>query len=143
MYRSTDYSIVQNRCIASGGVISFYDDAYDSSVLQLVTPTDDWMRDGYACYPEPPYDNTFNVRYNYSECYDAIIMPSVESVKERTLDCDSDTCFGYHPFGTDTRYWIFKYPPADSTDTWLSNTLSSSLGYYICPGIYSMYYLKF
>ena len=84
---------------ASGGVISFYDDAYDSSVLQLVTPTDDWTRDGYACYPEPPYDNTFNVRYNYSECYDAIIMPSVESVKERTLDCDSDTCFGYHPFG--------------------------------------------
>jgi hypothetical protein len=104
-----DYTFV------SGGVISFYDDAYDSSVLQT-SGTSDWTRDGYACYPEPPYDSTFDVRYNYSECYDAIIPPSTESVKERTLQCASgaENCFGCHPFGTDIRYWIFQYPPLNS-----------------------------
>ena len=33
---------------------------------------------GYSCYPEPPYDNTFNVRYNSSECFDYARAPSAE-----------------------------------------------------------------
>ncbi|MDC1215571.1 hypothetical protein N8152_01955 [bacterium] len=88
-----DYAFV------SGGVISFYDDAYDSSVLQKTNAaTDDWKRDEYACYPEPPYDNTYNLNYNFSECFDgAIIMaPSEESVKTLFL---ASTSFVYYPFG--------------------------------------------
>ena len=37
------------------GVVSFYDVAYASSVLQKTNQaTEDWKRDGYSCYPEPP-----------------------------------------------------------------------------------------
>ena len=67
------------------GAVSFYDVAYASSVLQKTNQaTDDWKRDGYSCYPESPYDNTFNVRYNHSECFDAMMVPSVDSVLEST-----------------------------------------------------------
>jgi hypothetical protein len=75
-----DYTFV------SGGVISFYDDAYDSSVLQKTNAaTDDWKRDGYACYPEPPYDNTYNLRYNFSECALAFLPPSSDTIDLETL----------------------------------------------------------
>ena len=51
------------------GVISFYDDRYSSSVLQKTNQaSEDWKRNGYSCYPEPPYDNTYNLNYNVSEC---------------------------------------------------------------------------
>jgi len=43
--------------------------------------TEDWKRDGYSCYPEPPYDNTFNVRFNASECTAALLSPSEDTVK--------------------------------------------------------------
>jgi hypothetical protein len=63
------------------GAVSFYDIAYDSSVLQKTNQvTNDWKRDGYSCYPEPPYDNTFNLNYNVSECVPAVLPPSSETV---------------------------------------------------------------
>ena len=50
---------------ANKGVVSFYDTRYDSSVLQLATNA--WERDGYSCFPEPPYQGRmYNVPYNYS-----------------------------------------------------------------------------
>ena len=89
----------------SGGVISFYDEAYDSSILQKTNAaTDDWKRDGYACYPEPPYDNTYNLNYNFSECFPAVLPPSSETV---SLDTFYDISVvgqvdraKYNPFGT-------------------------------------------
>jgi hypothetical protein len=97
----------------SDGVISFYDDAYDSSILQKTNAaTDDWKRDGYACYPEPPYDNSFNVRYNYSECYDAIKEPSVHTI-DGDLKCVTMgvefTCFSYYPFGIEAEYYGYSH----------------------------------
>ena len=78
---------------ASGGVISFYDDAYASSVLQKTTQaTDDWKREGYSCYPEPPYDNTYNLNYNASECVGAILPPSEATIfieRESSCLCDA------------------------------------------------------
>ena len=64
--------------------ISFYDEAYADSVVQNTNQaTDDWKRDGYSCYPEPPYDNTYNLNYNFSECRTELEFrpPSVESVQ--------------------------------------------------------------
>ena len=82
---------------ASGGVISFYDDAYASSVLQKTTQaTDDWKRDGYSCYPEPPYDNTFNVRYNSTECLNAVLAPSADTISLDTNN-ENKACGLYHP----------------------------------------------
>ena len=85
--------------------VSFYDVAYASSVLQKTNQaTEDWKRDGYSCYPESPYDNTFKVRYNHSECFDVIKVPSVDSVLEATCHWDgvTYTCFKYYPFGSGT-----------------------------------------
>ncbi|ACO68233.1 hypothetical protein MICPUN_65031 [Micromonas commoda] len=77
------------------GVISFYDDRYASSVLQKTNQAaNDWKRDGYSCYPEPPYDNTFNVRYNSSECAAAVLPPSELTVVSKK----------YFPFGTSAPY---------------------------------------
>ena len=105
----------------SGGVISFYDEAYDSSILQKTNAaTDDWKRDGYSCYPEPPYDNTFNVRYNSSECAAAVLPPSELTVVSKK----------YFPFGTSA-----PYPCASATTPTVYSRLSiqhlkqCSLGY--------------
>ena len=67
---------------ANKGVVSFYDTRYDSSVLQLATNA--WQRDGYSCFPKPPYQGrTYNVPYNYTECFDEILEPSSETVSMR------------------------------------------------------------
>ncbi len=83
------------------GVISFYDIAYATSVLQKTNQaTEDWKRDGYSCYPEPPYDNTFNVRFNASECFESIVPPSEESVIESTSE-GYEGHFLFRPFGSE------------------------------------------
>ena len=93
---------------ASGGVISFYDDVYASSVLQKTTQaTDDWKRDGYSCYPEPPYDNTYNLKYNVSECPAAVLPPSSDTISLESVNVVAHMAVGprfyigakYHPFG--------------------------------------------
>ena len=64
---------------ANKGVVSFYDTRYDASVLQLATNA--WESEGYSCFPEPPYQGrTYNVPYNYTECFDEILEPSSETV---------------------------------------------------------------
>jgi len=70
-----DYTFV------SGGTISFYDVAYESSVLQKTSQgTSDWEREGYSCYPEPPYANVLDVSYNSSECRENIQPPSEDNI---------------------------------------------------------------
>ena len=80
--------------------VSFYDVAYASSVLQKTNQaTEDWKRDGYSCYPEPPYDNTYNLNYNVSECKTDLVFPSPsEQTIQTTLDIDGDTLTTYIPF---------------------------------------------
>ena len=86
------------------GVVSFYDVAYASSVLQKTNQaTDDWKRDGYSCYPEPPYDNTYNLNYNVSECALAVLPPSSETVQIVLIDLGYDYYATYHPFGLGNR----------------------------------------
>lgn len=78
---------------ANKGELSFYDARYDSSVLQLATNA--WERDGYSCFPEPPYQGrTYNVPYNYTECFDEILEPASETVREDGLGS-----YKYFPFG--------------------------------------------
>jgi len=73
------------------GVVSVYDIAYATSVLQKTTQaTEDWKRDGYSCYPEPPYDNDYKLGYNVSECADVFLSPSSETILQGL----------YFPFGT-------------------------------------------
>ena len=37
--------------------------------------------EGYSCFPEPPYQGrTYNVPYNYTECFDEILEPSSQTV---------------------------------------------------------------
>ena len=49
-------------------------------MLQLATNA--WEREGYSCFPEPPYQGrTYNVPYNYTECFDEILEPSSETVQ--------------------------------------------------------------
>ncbi|ACO68251.1 hypothetical protein MICPUN_64982 [Micromonas commoda] len=87
------------------GVISFYDERYASSVLQKTNQaSEDWKRDGYSCYPEPPYDNTYNLNYNYTECFDAVKVPGEDSVTSTTSSSDS---FAYYPFGTDNLEYAY------------------------------------
>ena len=80
---------------ADKGVVSFYDTHYDSSVLQLATNA--WQRDGYSCFPEPPYQGRFySVPYNYTECFDEILEPSSETVQAYPYQLHS---YYYFPFG--------------------------------------------
>ncbi|ACO68194.1 predicted protein [Micromonas commoda] len=87
------------------GVISLYDDRYASSVLQKTNQAaNDWKRDGYSCYPEPPYDNTYNLNYNVSECPAAVLPPSLDTVSlESFYDISAypnPDRARYNPFGT-------------------------------------------
>ena len=85
---------------ANNGVLSFYDARYESSVLQLATNA--WKREGYSCFPEPPYQGrTYNVPYNYTECFDEILEPSSETVKlaPSTFTSSSELAASYFPFG--------------------------------------------
>ena len=123
---------------ASGGVISFYDDAYASSVLQKTTQaTDDWKRDGYSCYPEPPYDNTFNVRYNHSESLDVVLPPSAATVQSQS---PNGYGFSYHPFGNEG---TLGYPCSVSLANRLSTAHSSCPIMPPCSGSCQCMYAKF
>jgi len=60
-------------------VMSTHDDRVASSVLQEAS--DAWSRVGFSSFPEPPYDNVYNVRYNYSECMSNVLNPSLETLE--------------------------------------------------------------
>jgi len=63
-------------------------------------------RDGYSCYPELPYHNTFNnAGYNnYSECLVVVLPPSKDAVKVFSSQPGS---YDYYPYGFDkARYLI-------------------------------------
>ena len=110
------------------GVISFYDDRYASSVLQNTNQATDWKRDGYSCYPEPPYDNTYNENYNYTECFDAVKVPGEDSVTSTT-----SYAFAYYPFGTEN----LEYPDDvnDITDVNDVNVYTRLEDIYCCTGM--------
>ena len=59
--QKTDGSTYFDFKFASGGVVSFYDLRFETSVLQKSNAATDWQRDGFSCHPEPPYDNYFDV----------------------------------------------------------------------------------
>ena len=107
----------------SGGVISFYDEAYDSSILQKTNAaTDDWKRDGYSCYPEPPYDNTYDLNYNFSECIPAVLSPAIdETVRLNQGYLDNHYKALYYPFG-------FENEPYPSMAVGTSVTVNVRLG---------------
>jgi hypothetical protein len=79
----------------SSGVASFHEDRVASSVLQGTS--DNWSRDGFSCYPEPPYQNTYNAPFNYTECVEALAPPSTETIVQV-----SRNTFVYKPFGPDS-----------------------------------------
>ena len=107
----------------SGGVISFYDEAYDSSILQKTNAaTDDWKRDGYSCYPEPPYDNTYDLNYNFSECFPAVLSPAIDETVRLNQDyLDNFNKALYYPFG-------FENEPYPSMAVGTSVTVNVRLG---------------
>ena len=76
-------------------VMSIHDERVASSVLQETS--DAWNRDGFSCFPEPPYDNVYDVRYNYSECMSNVLDPSLE-----TLEIYDGTAAGSDIDGTNT-----------------------------------------
>ena len=81
---------------ATEAVYSAYDNWRGTSVLQASGGDDDWKRDGgYSCWPESPADKPFNVSYNYTECLDAVLPPSAETV------APIDRSATYYPFGTE------------------------------------------
>lgn len=84
-------------------VMSIHDDRVASSVLQVTS--DGWSRDGFSCFPEPPYDNTFDVPYNYSECIEAIQLPS-----SQTMRSDEIGISVYHPFGFSKSCYLTEFP---------------------------------
>ncbi len=89
-----DYTFV------SGGIISYYDDAYATSVLQKTNAgTSDWEREGYSCYPEPPYDNVLEVSYNSSECIENIQPLSAENIAFDEEVSQGFSGYKYFPFG--------------------------------------------
>ena len=137
--------------------VSFYDVAYASSVLQKTNQaTEDWKRDGYSCYPEPPYDNTYNLNYNVSECADAILPPSSKSI---FMSTGSSCCSQYNravgiykPFGLEYAAYLMPISnnvadrlnslrntcmsdPELSTGTWLGYYAFSMMS---SPEIYKM-----
>mmetsp|Transcript_12214 Transcript_12214/g.49033 ORF Transcript_12214/g.49033 Transcript_12214/m.49033 type:complete len:440 (-) Transcript_12214:352-1671(-) len=120
------------------GVVSVYDVAYASSVLQKTNQaSDDWKRDGYSCYPEPPYDNTFNVHYNHSECLDVVLPPSAATVQSQS---PNGYGFSYHPFGNE---FSLGYPCSASLVSRLLTAHSSCPIMPPCSGSCQCIYAKF
>ena len=100
----------------SSGVLSAYDTWRDTAVLQASGGDDDWKRDGgYSCWPVFPYLNTFNVRYNYTECLGAV-LPATLTGGVRKLTCDWSSCcagaggcmifYVYYPFGPEEKCYM-------------------------------------
>ncbi len=86
----------------SSGVVSIHDDRVASSVLQETS--DAWSRDAFSCFPEPPYDNTFDVPYNYSECIEAIQLPSSSTIMS------GEILSSYYPFGFAKSCYLNEFP---------------------------------
>lgn len=105
--RKSDGSTQFDFKFASGGSISLYDDRLESSILQT-----NWQLDGHSCWPEAPFDNTFNVGYNYTECLLAMLPPSLDSLKEFSSQPRNHY---YYPFGFDKPCYLrdLKINPAD------------------------------
>jgi hypothetical protein len=83
-------------------VLSIHDDRVASSVLQQLS--DAWSRVGFSCFPEPPYDNTFDVPYNYSECTEAILPPSSSTIMS------GESLSSYYPFGFSKSCYLNEFP---------------------------------
>ena len=82
-------------------VLSAYDIWRGISVLQASGGEDDWKLDGYSCWPESPADKYFNASYNYTECLDAVLPPSAETVAPNDHLYDDGIYVTYYPFGTE------------------------------------------
>ena len=78
--------------------MSIHDDRVASSRLQRTSNA--WSRVGFSCFPEPPYDNYFNLRYNYSECVQNLRPPSANTV---VRGGELLSGFAYYPFGSDEK----------------------------------------
>jgi len=123
------------------GGISFYDDRYASSFWQKTNhAANDWKRDGYSCYPEPPYDNTI-LNYNVSECPASVLPPfldtvSLESFHDISVSPNPDRA-KYNPFGTANG----KGYPTQVTDVVSStNTRLAASGTFPTCGMYKKLY---
>jgi hypothetical protein len=122
----------------SSGVLSAYDTWRSTAVLQASGGEDDWKRDGgYSCWPVFPYQNTFNVRYNYTECLGAVMPPKDASLvklfhpsllrppgwtgsgvyhdKRFSPSAELLTLYAYHPFGASHGCYP-DYWPSFTTD---------------------------
>ena len=110
----------------SSGVLSAYDTWRDTAVLQASGGEDDWKRDGHSCWPVFPYLNTFNVRYNYTECLVAVMPPKDASLvklshpnsggyKKFSPSAELLTLYAYHPFGASHGCYL-DYWPSFTTD---------------------------
>ncbi len=96
--------------------------AYDSSILQKTNAaTDDWKRDGYACYPEPPYDNTYDLNCNFSECFPAVLSPAIDETVRLNQEYLGFNKALYYPFG-------FENEPYPSMAVGTSVTVNARLG---------------
>jgi len=78
------------------GIVSLYDQRYSSSVLQTLTVDQDWFKDGYSCFPEPPYQISYKMPLNHTECAETSSGPSTETIVQVT-----QLKFVYMPFGPD------------------------------------------
>ena len=81
--QKSDYS-THISSIASGGAVSFYDSRLETSALQKANAATGWQRDGFSCHPEPPFDNYFDVVWNFSECLGVINYPSRQTFREHS-----------------------------------------------------------
>ena len=117
----------------SSGVLSAYDTWRDTAVLQASGGDDDWKRDGgYSCWPESPADKHFDVSYNYTECLDAVLPPSAETVAP-DVPLNDGIYFTYYPFGTERPCYPKTWADyQDRKDTFTRMKVSyPSLGYYV------------
>jgi len=106
--------------------LSIHDDRVASSVLQETS--DAWRRVGFSCFPEPPYDNVYNVRYNYSECMSNVLNPSLETLEifdgtDAGSAIDGDGTYGPVPT---TSGAPVKYYPFGTQKSCLQSTINSS-----------------
>ena len=82
-------------------------------------------------------DNTFNMRYNHSECLDVVLPPSAATVQSQS---PNGYVFSYHPFGNEG---TLGYPCSASLASRLSAAHSSCPIMPPCSGSCQCVYAKF